>query len=125
MCNTDYDHPDIYNEKLLIARKDHKCSECSRVILKGEQYKKVDGLWQKRWETYKTCAHCLVLQDWLIAQCGGFLHQGLKDEIGEHAYDYGSMVLARGLISMRRKWKKFKSDGLMPVLKPIDVIVPF
>lgn len=115
MCSTDYDPADIYNETDPKARKSHICSECGRTINKGEKYRNHFGIWEGRAETFKTCSHCLVAQNWLREECGGFLHGGLEDEIYEHADDYRKMFIYRWKVGIQRKWKKFKSDDLMKV----------
>lgn len=117
MCSTDYDPADIYNEKVVKARKNHICSECSRNITKDEKYKYHFGIWENKPSTFKTCRHCLIAQDWLREECGGFLHGQLRDEIYEHADGYRKMFLYRLVVGMDRKWKNLKSDNLMEEIK--------
>lgn len=119
MCSTDYDVASVYNEKMARATKDHVCTECGRTIKKGESYKNVWGVWVFGHDTYKTCQHCRVAQEWLSDECGGFLHGGLDEEILEHAFEYRKTFLYRWIIGIRRGWKKFNSDGLMPLPKSI------
>jgi hypothetical protein len=61
-CSIDYtehdNDPELYDEKIVKSRKDHKCSECRRVIKKGEHYKRIKGLWDGYFSTYKHCADC-------------------------------------------------------------------
>lgn len=68
-CECDYDYVvNILDERLVTAaRKDHKCSECSRVIKAGESYEFVFGIAEGEGHTYKTCTQCLALRDWLKA----------------------------------------------------------
>jgi hypothetical protein len=117
MCNTDHDSPDFYTETSNKAIRDHNCSECRRVILKGERYKRVTGKWNGVVDTFKTCAHCIVIQDWLLKQCGGYLHGGLKEEIYEHAMNYQKIFIYRYLIGIQRKWRRFKDKKLMSLPK--------
>ena len=119
MCSYDYDHPSVYNCEEVTARKQHTCSECGRHIEPKERYQKVFGVWCNDPNTFKTCAHCLVGQKWLMAACGGFLHGDLEDEIYEHAdsatVKQEAVYLFRILIGMRRKWTKLHSNKMLKV----------
>lgn len=98
------------------ARKEHRCSECGRTIPAGETYYRADGLFEGRWDIYHTCAHCKVACDWLKANCGGFLHHGVEEDIREHVGEYSRMDLARLAVGMGRDWQRFRG-GLMPLPK--------
>lgn len=105
MCAVDYDVADVYHEENRKSRKEHICSECQRIIKKGENYRYTFGVWEKQVSTFRTCSNCLVPQDWLREECGGFLLGALAEEIEEHAIEYRKMFLYRWLIGIRRKWK--------------------
>ncbi len=105
MCSFDYDAPKVYYETNRKAKKEHSCSECYRVISKGETYKYAFGVWDIKPSIFKTCSNCLVPQNWLMQECHGFLHGALEEEIEEHALEYGKMFLYRWLIGIRRKWQ--------------------
>lgn len=111
MCSIDVDPPEFFNSKTVTARKSHKCDECARDILDGEVYTNAIGKWDGTFSAFKTCSHCTVLQKWLRRECGGFLYGGLSDEMEEHAREYQSFWLWRGLASMRKKWRT--KDGQM------------
>ncbi|UCE99958.1 MAG: hypothetical protein JSV82_02515 [Planctomycetota bacterium] len=57
------DYPEFYNESTPIARKEHKCFECGRMITKGEKYHCASGKWNIKIETYKTCGDCLSIRE--------------------------------------------------------------
>jgi hypothetical protein len=97
------------------ARKPHKCGECHRVIEPGERYNIHAGTYEGEFVTHKTCEHCTVARDWLSAECGGWLYEGVEEDISEHATNglYGRPVM-RLAIGMRRKWRTRKG-ALMPV----------
>lgn len=40
------------------ARKEHRCSECSRVISKGEMYGRVESVGDYGFQTWKGCDQC-------------------------------------------------------------------
>lgn len=44
------------------ARKGHKCSECGRIIQKGESYKYETFAWDGSVSTSKTCADCMSIR---------------------------------------------------------------
>ena len=50
--------PTLYEEKLVKARKQHKCAECISPIVKGERYYYVKGLWEGRFDSFKFHKDC-------------------------------------------------------------------
>ena len=58
---SDYDAPKLYEEKIVKARKEHKCSECCEVIMIGDRYMLHVGLWDDHWSKYKTCPGCMEI----------------------------------------------------------------
>jgi hypothetical protein len=51
-----------HKEKIVTARKTHRCGECFRNILPGEKYEYVSGLWDV-FQAYKTCLDCKSIRD--------------------------------------------------------------
>ena len=88
-CGCDFvDGPDVFNEKIVKARKEHKCCECHRVILKGEEYGYVFGVWEGEARTYKTCEQCNDLRE-SLEQLGFCLtFENLKEEHEEYILEY-------------------------------------
>lgn len=117
MCSIDYDRPTMYVATMRRARKEHKCSECHRHISPGETYCHVAAIWEGSPNVHKTCAHCAVGQQLLMEQCGGFLHEGVEDDLVEHLWPdiRWSMDAARIVVGMRRRWRRFDGKGLMKV----------
>lgn len=101
----------VFNVKA--ARKEHTCSECRRVIAKGEAYRRDEMVIEGGWYHFQTCAHCQVACNWLAAQCGGWLHEGVLEDIEEHTPVYRLARLYRIQIGMNRGWKRFDGKGLM------------
>jgi len=63
MC-FEYDgYNDFESRYWLKARKDHKCYECCRVIVKGEKYQKFSGKYDGEFFEFKTCAACESLRE--------------------------------------------------------------
>lgn len=50
-----------------VARKNHECDQCYRVIQPGETYTRGSGMYEGSWFTWRECAHChQLLQIWNI-----------------------------------------------------------
>jgi hypothetical protein len=65
MCDCgDFDPPSVFDERMVTARKSHRCSECSRTIQKGERYKYIFGVWDGDARSFHTCAECLSAWEW-------------------------------------------------------------
>lgn len=71
--------PEFYNERLQVARKEHKCSECRLTFPAGSKYKVVTGVWDSTFLTYKTCPNCLKILD------------AVKEKF-DFAYAFGDML---------------------------------
>lgn len=100
------------------ARKQHKCQECYRVIEVGETYQITSGIDSEGDPfAYKICGHCKVAATWLSDNCGGWVRSGLHEDIYEHVEEYRRTDLARLYVAMKRKWKRFRSEGLIPIPK--------
>lgn len=115
MCRIDGDAPDVYRTANYVARIQHRCSECSRVIYPGERYSSAFMIYEGTPETFRTCTHCQVGQAWLAENCNMIAHGMLMDEMTEHAgyapeNAFGFLRIKAG---MRRQWKRFDGAGLM------------
>lgn len=107
----------VWNQRDLVARAPHVCSECRRTIERGEPYRRIGWLFDGGWSTSKICAHCRIGADWLNAECSGHMADGVREEILEHAEEYRDVGLWRLTAGMERKWQRFDGAGLMPVPK--------
>jgi hypothetical protein len=104
----------MLHDGFVTARKVHKCSECRRVIAKGERYLVERYAFDGTVTTSKTCTHCQVVRQWLQQECGGWLYGGIAEDIHDHAregYGFGVMKLS---IGMSMKWQ-FRRGGLWPI----------
>ena len=123
MCSIDYcDAPAVYNKETRVARREHHCCECNRIIRVGERYEYVRGLWDHRWDIFKTCRHCLSAGVWLNKVCGGYSHGGLYEELAEHRDEWAWSVTPRWLHTavacIKRRWAKADSTLMNPMGKP-------
>lgn len=89
-CYCDYDPPTVYSEKIVVARLEHKCCECRRIIKPGEQYERVFGVWDGISETYKTCRICLDLREYVNSNipCFCWMFTAMRDDALEELRAY-------------------------------------
>lgn len=119
MCMIDDAEPLAFcSTTLRPARKIHTCDECGRPIGPGETYT-YSSFKHPDWdapETNKTCSHCKVAADWLSIYCGGFCFGAIKEDLVEH-YDSGYREggLQSLVIGIRRRWRAFGGEDLLPV----------
>ena len=99
------------------ARKEHRCSECSRMIRVGELYLYEATLFDGSFDHHKTCAHRQVSRGWLSANCGGWVYGSVEEDIVEHAHDYRRKDLIRLKWGMARLWTK--RSGQLMALPPM------
>jgi len=108
----------VLSEKYRKARKMHKCDECGRTIERKESYHYETFIHEGVISTHKTCAHCMVVRNWLNAECSGFIYAFVQDDFGEHAQDsYYGYDIKRAYIAMRKDWRL--KDG---TLRPLPVL---
>lgn len=74
--------PVVYRSESRRANRQHICCECRGKIFRGETYHHFTGLWDGRWDTYKTCLVC----------------DGLRNEINSTIKDYENLVPLSGLL---------------------------
>ena len=103
------------------ARKAHRCDECRRTIEPGETYHTEAFVFEGESQTHKTCAHCWVVRQWLIDECGGMVYGEVEEDARQHAAEnprhYGTELL-RAVVGMGRHWRTRKGQ-LMPVPRSI------
>lgn len=110
MCAIDdIDPPTIYKETQPQALKEYTCDECYRTIMKGERYNRIsagEGSSNTlRWTTYRLCAHCGVMSEFMNTLCSGWPLGDLMDELREHWTEgYASVELGRLIACMKLGW---------------------
>lgn len=81
-CSVDVDvFPELYDESLKTARKQHACCECRRTIEPKEKYQVITGKWEGEWATFKTCLGCSRIRSRFCP--GGFEFGSLAEQIEE------------------------------------------
>lgn len=99
------------------ARKSYKCDECCRDIAPGEVYHRCVGKFDGRLDVYIMCRHCDEASRILVRECHGFLYHGIREDLQEHIdshYDW-AMEAARAVVGIKRKWRSFRGEGLLPL----------
>lgn len=82
-CYCDYDEvARVYEAKVVIARKTHRCNECGIAIAPREQYERVGSLFDGQWRTYRTCSRCLDLREFVKAHvpCFCWCHENMRED---------------------------------------------
>lgn len=107
---------DVYRDQMHRARKPYRCGECGRDIAPGETYRYTFSVYEGHAGTDRTCAHCAVMQDWLLRACNGWVFGAVCDDINEHRAEYPALArsLGRLVIGHRRGWRAMRG-GLMPI----------
>ena len=115
-CDCDYDPADVWNVTMPHARIRHKCTECNGPIIPGEQYERVESLYDGAWTTYKTCQRCLNVVAYVTAHvpCFCWYRQGLYEDGGAvdtcAAYAHHAPGLLFGLGRLLVKKNQFRAQ---------------
>lgn len=119
MCGIEFADPwDFVHEETRNAGKSHRCAECGRTIERGESHHYLTGVCDGYWTSIRTCAHCKAAGTWMDTVCGGYLTEGLREELTEHWEDgYRSVGLGRLIVGVRRRWH----DGRDPIPDSTEV----
>lgn len=112
----DGDQPIFYTQRWVTARKDHKCYECRRVIMKGERYECFSGKWETGVQTYRTCAECQNIRESL--NCEGWTFGRLWEDIEEQIFQETGLTIAcidklttpEAKKFLQRKWIEFVEE---------------
>lgn len=75
----DGDSPEIWDVRIVRARKQHTCCECQRPIPVGTRYQRINGKWEGVFERFRSCLDCAEIADALGG--GARLLRCLWDEL--------------------------------------------
>jgi hypothetical protein len=120
MCRTGDDEQTILRSSTHKARIAHVCNECRRAIMPGESYASTFMVFEGLGHTFKVCAHCGVMCQWLVKNCDGYVFDQVIEDIDEHALAYEktlpeiSAALAALTNGAAKKWAD-PAGGLMPI----------
>ena len=117
MCMVEYcdDMVTVIDDgRFVMARKQHKCTECNREIATGESYHTEAYRFDGGVRRHKTCAHCMVARAWLQDECGGWVYGGIEEDMAEHASEHYGLPVARLYVALRNDWRR-RDGSLRPV----------
>lgn len=112
--------PEVYKEKVVKARKTHRCCECRRDIVKGEKYNLTTGKWDGEFSAYKVCSDCQsVIDQFFDKWTTGHIWEDLQEMIAEQDGDINQACVAkltpraRGMVCdmIERIWQDREDSG--------------
>lgn len=96
------DFPVAFSSHDRVARKHHKCCECSRVIIPGETYRDESGIWDKP-KSFKTCRDCLSIRNAFF--CGNWIYREVMDNLYDHLREFDGEVSSDCIVELTPKAK--------------------
>lgn len=103
---------ECYDQRIVTAKKLHKCTECGEDIPSGSRYEYTKGLWEGSWSVFKTCLSCREIRDHFA--CDGYLFGQLWSDLADNFFPdmkaggpcmEGLSPEAKGrLFDLRMKW---------------------
>jgi hypothetical protein len=106
-------------QKIVTARKSHKCEECKREIIPGEKYEYYKGVFDNKIYCEKTCQDCLSLRNSGIF-CNGFCFERVWDDFFDAVQDSGGGVDWEALSKLTPKAKEKAFDIIEHIWGDID-----
>lgn len=84
-CFCDYEPAQVYRSRVVTARKEHRCEECSRRIRIGERHEYVFGVWGGTSGQARTCSHCLDIRTFVnnSVPCFCWAHGNMLEDAQE------------------------------------------
>lgn len=104
--SSDYDPVTLLGSVERTARKEHRCKECGRQILRGETYKVDAYVFEGRFESHKICQHCLDVRRYFDLNRRGWAYGMLLEDLCNVDLDDTGEHLLEG---MRAKWRQHGS----------------
>lgn len=77
--------PEAFTSRRVHAGRAHRCCECDHPIAKGESHEIDKGLWDGRWDTFRTCLLCVEIRGHF--DCGGgWIYECLWSDLEENFF---------------------------------------
>lgn len=112
-CDCGGEYPDVGRTEMRIARKQHKCYECSKAIQKDERYEFNTQLYDSHWSVAKTCCRCLAVREYVEAHapCFCWMYGSMLDDakavIEEHGHESAGFYIG----AMKRVLRAERHQG--------------
>jgi hypothetical protein len=86
----DGEAPSLHVVEMRKAQKEHICCECHEPIHPGDTYERVVGVWDGKFDHFKTCAICKKIRE---DYCCSWLYGGLREALWEVlGFDYTGKI---------------------------------
>jgi len=105
--------PGFHSATMRIARKQHKCCECGRVIEPREKYEYVTGKWARERSVYKTCPDCLSVREAFM--CGSYYYTQVWEYVNEHLVEMGGKIASDCLLSLTKRARELACDMIQEI----------
>jgi len=92
------DFSDILSDTMPIARNEHKCIECARLIHPGEKYRKEKAVFEGCHSTYKTCVDCNSIRQEFV--CGSWYWGEILEAVSNCIRDAGGNISESAIASL-------------------------
>ncbi len=108
------DLPEFHVEKIVVARQPHVCCECKGAIQKKERHEVVKGKWDRRIDTFRTCALCLEIRGAFF--CRTWTYGAMWEDLQDQLFQYFSEACVAKLTTvaakqkLRDRWHTWKFD---------------
>jgi hypothetical protein len=111
---------DVFTASWRIARKGHRCYECSAPIVRGDRCEHVSMLYEGEWHALKICAACAAVAT-ALSPDGSRVIGLLWEDVRENVFPAGTFAgcLARiegvaGREKLSAEWRKWKGIEVTP-----------
>lgn len=92
------EYADVYRSKVQRARKEHKCDECGRTIVRGEEYEYAVMCVEGSWDKSKTCVDCLSVRK--VFFCHGWQFTTLWEYLDEHIQNTNGQISSDCILAL-------------------------
>ena len=115
----DDDAYETIEQKIVTARKRHKCGECHMEIIPGEKYEYYKGKFDNNIHAHKTCQDCLSMRNSEIF-CNGFYFEMIWESFRDAVQESGGGVDWEALSTLTPKAKENAFNIIQSVWEDID-----
>ncbi|RLI66868.1 MAG: hypothetical protein DRO67_00400 [Candidatus Asgardarchaeum californiense] len=102
------DHCESLSNKFVKARKEHKCTECRRVIAIGEEYFREVTSYENSISTYKTCEDCYSIRQVFFSS--GWCYGEVRENMEEFIWDCNGDVSVSCILMLTKPARDWVLD---------------